>query len=125
MWGYGHYLVFGSAAAVGVGLAVAVDHAVGHSTLTDLEAAFVLTVPVTLFLLTVWVLHWRHKTPGPFRIAACPATAAVVLATSWSGEPVLLTGLAIAALVVASLLVHPGGPVEPSTGVTFEEATAP
>ena len=125
VWGYGHYLVFGSAAAVGVGLAVAADQAVGDSTLSDLEAAFVLTAPVALFLLTVWVLHWRHKTPGPFRAAACPATAAVVLATSWSGEPVLLTGLAIAALVVASLLVHPAGSVEASSDVTFEEATAP
>ena len=106
VWGYGHYFVFGSGAAVGVGLAVAVDHTVGTSRLTHLETAFVLTVPVALFLITVWMLHWRHKTPGPFRAVACPATAAVVLATSWSGEPVLLTGLVLAALVVTSMVVH-------------------
>ena len=125
VWGYGHYLVFGSAAAVGVGLAVAVDQVVGHSTLTDVQAAFVLTVPVALFLLTVWVLHWRHKAPGLFRAVACPATGAGVLATSWSGEPVLLTGLAIAALVVASLLVNRAGAFDPNAVVPFEEMTGP
>jgi asparagine N-glycosylation enzyme membrane subunit Stt3 len=89
------------------------------------EAALVLTVPVMLFLLTVWALHWRHKTPGPFRAVACPVTATVVLATSWSGEPVLLTGLAVAALVVVSLLVHRAPVVEPTPGVMYEAATVP
>jgi low temperature requirement protein LtrA len=106
VWGYGHYFVFASAAAVGVGLAVAVDQSVGHSALTDLEAAFVLTVPTALFLLTAWVLHWRYKAAGPFRVLACPVTAVLVLASSWTGEPVLLSGLVLAALVAVSLVVH-------------------
>jgi low temperature requirement protein LtrA len=106
IWGYGHYFVFASAAAVGVGLAVAVDQAVDHSALTDLEAAFVLTCSVALYLVTIWVLHWRHKAPGWFRVLACPITAAVVLAASWSSEPVLLSGLALVGLVAASL-IHP------------------
>jgi low temperature requirement protein LtrA len=112
VWGYGHYFVFASAAAVGAGLAVAVDQTTGHSTLTDLEAAFVLTVPAALYLVTVWVLHWRSKDPSVFRVIACPITAAAVLATSWTAEPVLLTGLALAALVVASLVVHSANATE-------------
>src|ERR687893_650655 len=104
VWGYGHYLIFASAAAVGVGLAVAADQAVGHSSLTDLEAALVLTVPVAVFLVTVWALHWRFKAPGPLRTIGCPLTTAAVLAASWTGEPVLLSGLALAALVAVSLL---------------------
>ena len=31
LWGYGHYVVFASAAAVGAGLAVAVEQAIGHA----------------------------------------------------------------------------------------------
>jgi low temperature requirement protein LtrA len=104
IWGYAHYFVFGSAAAVGVGLAVAVDQAAGHSTLTDLEAAFVLTTPASLYLITVWALHWRFKPPGRFRVLACPVTAAVLLAGSWTAEPVLVTGVALAGLVAASLV---------------------
>jgi low temperature requirement protein LtrA len=124
VWGYGHYFVFASAAAVGVGLAVAVDQAVGHSALSDLEAAFVLTCPVTLYLVTIWVLHWRHKAPGPFRVLACPITAVVVLATSWSGEPVLLTGLALVGLVAASL-IRPTDVSEPDDAAEAELASEP
>ena len=114
VWGYGHYVVFASTAAVGAGLAVAVDQTIGHSTLTDLQAASVLTLPVSLFLVTVWLLHWRFKPPGAFRALACPVTAAVVLAATWSGEPVLLTGLAVAALVAASLRAHPADATVPA-----------
>ena len=106
VWGYGHYFVFASAAAVGVGLAVAADQAVGESALTDREAALVLTLPVALYLLTVWVLHWRHMAPGWYRAFACPVTAAAIVATSWTVESVLLSGLALAALVVVSLVVQ-------------------
>ena len=106
LWGYGHYFVFASAAAVGVGLAVAVDQAVGESALSDREAAFVLTLPVALYLVTVWVLHWRHKDAGPFRAFACPLAAAAIVASSWTSEPVLLSGLALAALVAVSLVVR-------------------
>jgi asparagine N-glycosylation enzyme membrane subunit Stt3 len=91
---------------VGVGLAVAVDQAVGQSALTDREAAFVLTLPVALYLVTVWVLHWRDKSPGRFRAFACPVAATAIVASSWTGEPVLLSGLALAALVAVSLAVH-------------------
>jgi low temperature requirement protein LtrA len=125
VWGYGHYFVFASAAAVGIGLAVAVDQTLGHSTLTDVEAAFVLTVPVSVFLLTVWMLYWRAKRPGPFRAFACPVTVAVVLATSWTSEPVLLTGLALATLVAVSLLVHHDDTREPVTGVPATRSAGP
>ena len=48
MWGYGHYFVFAAAAAVGAGLAVAVDQATGHSDLTDSQAGLAVTVPVSV-----------------------------------------------------------------------------
>ncbi len=37
-WGYGHYFVFGAAAAMGAGLVVAVDQVTDHSELTDVQA---------------------------------------------------------------------------------------
>jgi low temperature requirement protein LtrA len=123
IWGYGHYFVFASAAAVGVGLAVAVDQAVGRSALADREAAFVLTLPVALYLVTVWVLHWRDKSPGRFRAFACPVTAAAIVAASWTGEPVLLSGLALAALVAASLVVHRADAEEEPEARVREPAT--
>jgi low temperature requirement protein LtrA len=104
VWGYGHYFVFASLAAVGVGIAVAVDQIVHHSALTDLEAGFVLTVPVAVFLIAVLALNWRFKHSGLFRLLGCPITAVAVLAASWTAEWVLLTGLILCALVAVTVV---------------------
>ncbi|MGH9139289.1 MAG: low temperature requirement protein A, partial [Acidimicrobiales bacterium] len=83
LWGYGHMVVFASAAAVGAGIAVSVDHATGRSHgLSDAGAGLVFTVPVALYVLSVWALHVRQKPPGPFRVTAAPAAAALVVAAS-------------------------------------------
>jgi len=105
-WGYGHYVVFASVAATGAGLAAAVDQVTHHSALTRLESAFAVTVPVAVYLLAVWALHASSKPPGPARTLLPPAAVLLVLAMSWTGEPVLLTGLVLMALAVASLVAH-------------------
>ena len=115
IWGYGHYLVFASAAAAGAGLAVAVDQATHHSKLTDTEAGFAITVPVTTFLVTVWILHYATKAPGPMRSYAAPVTAVLILASSFTPQPVLGTGLLLASLVAAAVVARcfEPAPVEP------------
>jgi low temperature requirement protein LtrA len=102
LWGYGHYVVFASAAAVGAGLAVAVDGVLDHSALTEVETGLAVTVPIAVYVLSVWVLHRAHKDPGWHRTWAAPVTAALVLASTWSPEPVLLSGLVLAGLVAAA-----------------------
>jgi low temperature requirement protein LtrA len=112
-WGYGHYLVFASAAAAGAGLAVAVDQATHHSELTGTQAGFALTVPVALYILAVWALHFRHKAPGPMRSYACPITAILILVSSFSAEPVLVTGLLLALLVASAVAARAFQPAAP------------
>jgi low temperature requirement protein LtrA len=58
-WGYGHYFIYAATAAVGAGLAVNVDHVVGDAAIDGRLAAASVSVPVGLFLLTVWLLHVR------------------------------------------------------------------
>jgi low temperature requirement protein LtrA len=106
LWGYGHYFVFAGAAATGAGLAVAVDQASHHSKLSDTQAGFAITIPVTLFLLAVWTLHYATKTPGPMRTYAVPTGSVLILATSFTPEPVLGTGLILAALVAAAVIAR-------------------
>jgi low temperature requirement protein LtrA len=106
VWGYSHLIVFASAAAVGAGLAGVVDHAADHSTLTDTQAALSVTVPVSVYLLSVWALHARQKQPGFMRFGAVPLTAGVVLAGSLTPEPVLVAGVVLAMLVAASVVVR-------------------
>ncbi len=103
IWAYGHYFVFGGAAAVGAGLAVNVDQATRHTSLTDVEAGLTVTVPVVVYLLTVWAIHFRYKKPGLIRDIAAPAAAVLILGTSWTSEPVFATGVILAALVILSL----------------------
>jgi low temperature requirement protein LtrA len=109
-WGYGHYVVFGSASAAGAGLAIAVDQAAGHSGLTDVQAGFALTVPVALYLLSVWIIHYRQKQSTALHRYAVPVVATLILASSFTAEPVLVSGVALAVLVaLGSALSRPAG----------------
>ncbi len=105
-WGYGHYIVFASAAAAGTGLAIAVDRAAHHSRLTEIDASLTITVPVALYLLVVWLLHIRYKPPGPLRDFAVPVAVGLILASSFTPQAVLFTGLLLAALVAANLAAN-------------------
>lgn len=107
-WGYGHFFVFGGAAAVGAGLAVNVDQATRPTALTDLEAGLTVTVPVAVYLITVWALHIKHKKPGILRDVAAPTAAILILGTSWTSEPVLATGAVFAALIIGSVVFKLG-----------------
>jgi low temperature requirement protein LtrA len=102
VWGYGHYFVFGSAAAVGAGLEINVDHATGGTHLGDIAAAAAFTVPVAVFLLAMWVLHWSPLHGGRWHQSLAPGCAAAILVATFSPLPVLVTGLLMAALVVAT-----------------------
>jgi low temperature requirement protein LtrA len=109
VWGYGHYLVFASAAAVGAGLAVNVDVAAHHAKVGELVAGAAFTVPVAVFLLTVWALQLRPHhvgasgTWGTWRAAVVPLAVLAVLGATFTPQPVLFTGLAVAAALAVSL----------------------
>ena len=104
VWGYGHYLIFASAAAVGAGLAVNVDHLTHHAAIGERASAAAFTIPVTLFLLAVWALQVRPHHLGRWHGALVPVAAALVLVSTLSPEPVLVTGLVVAAMIAVSLL---------------------
>jgi low temperature requirement protein LtrA len=104
VWGYGHYLVFASAAAVGAGLAVNVDFVNHHAAIGGRAAAAAFTIPVALFLLAVWALQVRPHHLGRWHGLLVPATAALVLASTLAPEPVLLTGLLVAAMIAVTLV---------------------
>ncbi|MFD7644118.1 low temperature requirement protein A [Kitasatospora sp. NPDC059795] len=102
-WGYGHFLIFASAAAVGAGLEVAVQHAVGATHLSDRAATAAVTVPTALFLFTVWALHSRHHKRGAAQ-PVLPVTALSVLAATLAGDAgVLIAGLLVALAVTIGI----------------------
>ncbi|MER5866840.1 low temperature requirement protein A [Kitasatospora sp. NPDC002040] len=107
LWGYGHYLVLGSAAAIGAGMEVAIEYAVGKAHIGAVAAAAAVTVPTALYLFTVWLLHARHSKRGPAQVLLLPVTAVAVLACTLFGESgVLATGLVCALAVAAGVTLH-------------------
>ncbi|TSB18242.1 low temperature requirement protein A [Streptomyces benahoarensis] len=104
VWGYGHYVVFGSAAAIGAGIEVAVEQSVGASHLTVLAASACVTVPAALFLFSVWLLHSRHQKRGRAQQLVLPLAAVAVLGCTFAGTyAVFASGLVCAAAVATGV----------------------
>ncbi|HWM37139.1 MAG TPA: low temperature requirement protein A, partial [Streptomyces sp.] len=68
-------------------------------------AAWSLTIPVAVYVLTVWTLHLRPHHTGFLHSAVFPVAALLVLAATFTGQPVLITGLVMVATVAASVIV--------------------
>ncbi|MEU9960388.1 low temperature requirement protein A [Streptomyces sp. NPDC050982] len=100
LWGYGHYVIFASAAAIGAGLEVAVEQAVGKAHISTLAASAAVTLPTALFLLTVWALHARHYKVGTAQQLVLPVTALAVALCTFLGDWAVLAAGVVAALAV-------------------------
>ncbi|MEU2830408.1 low temperature requirement protein A [Streptomyces lavendulae] len=110
-WGYGHLLIFASGAAIGAGIEVAVEHAVGKAHISQVAANAAVTVPTALFLMMVWLLHSRHFKRGPAQQLVLPVAAVAILACTWTGAyAVFYAGLvATATVAVGQTLSVRGG----------------
>lgn len=103
-WGYGHLLIFTSGAAIGAGIEVAVEHAVGKAHISQVAANAAVTIPSALFLLMVWLLHSRYFKRGVAEQLTLPLSALVILACTWAGPyAVLYAGLAATATIAIGL----------------------
>ncbi|ORT58586.1 low temperature requirement protein A [Streptomyces sp. CB03238] len=104
LWGYGHYLVFASAAAIGAGIEVAVEQTVGEAHLSATAAAAAVTLPSALFLLLVWALHSRYFKVGIAQQSVLPCAALGILLCTFAGRwGVLAAGLVAAASVAVGV----------------------
>ena len=71
-------------------------------------------MPVAVFLLAMWVLHWTPLHGGAWHQSIAPGFAAAVLLATFSPEPVLVTGLLLAAMVVATTVAARRAVARPS-----------
>ena len=102
-WGYGHYFIWGAAAAVGAGVAVAVDVATDHADVDMVVGGAAVAVPVAIYITGTWVLHDLPRPMPTWRMALSPAAAVLVLLAPLTPLPVLATGLVVAGLLVAKV----------------------
>jgi low temperature requirement protein LtrA len=106
VWGYGQYVVLGSAGAVGAGIAVNAEHAIHEADLSARGAALAVAVPVALYLLSVWALHATTPDRRAVHLAK-PIAALAVLGLGLVGAPVLAMGLVMAGLVAVVVITPP------------------
>ncbi|MGH4029749.1 low temperature requirement protein A [Actinomycetota bacterium Odt1-20B] len=101
LWGYGHYLILASAAAIGAGIEIAVEQDLGKAHISTTAASAAVTIPTAVYLLTVWLLHSRYFKVGLAQQLVLPVTAVTVLACTFAGRSaVLLAGIVSALAVV-------------------------
>jgi low temperature requirement protein LtrA len=58
-WGYGHLLVFGSAAAVGAGFAVMVDILTDHAKIGVADGLKAIAIPLAVYIFSLWLIRDR------------------------------------------------------------------
>ena len=105
-WGYGHYLIFGSAAAIGAGLEVATEQVTHHSHISDTAGALAVTGPAALYTAAVWLVHVRPFKNGAAQQLVLPVVAVLELAVTFAGHwAVPLAALAGAAGVATALVL--------------------
>lgn len=92
VWGFGHYVIFGSAAAVGAGLSARIAYYGHHAEVSDLVSSAFVTGPVAAALAALWLVNVRlHdstiRTAGPFAVAilATVAVTFVPMSELWVG----------------------------------------
>jgi low temperature requirement protein LtrA len=103
VWGFGHYVIFGAAAAVGAGLSARIAFYGHHAEVSDVVSSAFVTVPVAAALAALWVVSVRlHdasvRTAGPFALAIVAAVALTFVPMSE-----LWVGLACVALLAVEL----------------------
>lgn len=79
-WGYGHYFIFASAAAVSAGIEVALDYDTRRTGLEAARAAAALCVPVAVFVGVVWGLMVRPQASSRVNVVMPLVAAGILLA---------------------------------------------
>ncbi len=103
-WGYGHYVIFAAAAAVGAGLAIGLDVATHHAEISAVTGAMALAIPAALFVFAVWFLQERPSESNDG--IHMPFGALLLLATPWTPEPALAIGLILAVMVAVKVILR-------------------
>ena len=64
---------------------------------------------MTAYVVAVWALHLSAKPRSRLRTLAVPVTAGAIVASSATPQPVLATGILLAALVAVNTIVARAG----------------
>ena len=90
VWGYGHFLIFISGAAVGAGIAVQTEIATGQANVSALVGNVAVGLPVALYVFGLWLVRDRLLMQGAIRFVMPALAALMLLLTCLFGMEVLI-----------------------------------
>ncbi|MFL6063549.1 MAG: low temperature requirement protein A [Friedmanniella sp.] len=99
VWGFGHYAIYASAAAVGAGLAARVDHWTHHSEASELVSAAAVTVPVAVLVATIWLIQLRRQDPAVWTAVPFGVAVLLILLGTFTPVPELVAGVVTVVLL--------------------------
>jgi low temperature requirement protein LtrA len=104
-WGFGHYVIFGGAAAFGAGLAARVEYYEDHAKVSDIVSSAFVAAPVAAFLAASWFVCIRLHDASARTLV--PFTAAIVatLVLIWVPYTELWVGLVMTTLLAVELVL--------------------
>ena len=116
VWGYGHYVVFASVAAVGAGLQVVADRTHEETTFGPMAAVFAVAIHVVIYLLAAWLVSRPGRSARQVLPVLAGAVGVLVAAALVGGTSpstaVLVIGLIVAGLVASALIRNARGVAE-------------
>jgi low temperature requirement protein LtrA len=106
LWGYAHYFVFASVAALGAGLEVAVESTRRGSGVSPTTAGATVAISVAVYLVVTGAVQARLNPSGVLKTRFIIPFAAVVLVVGWNAH-VLNVGFAlpVLGLIVVGLVL--------------------
>ncbi|MCJ7592969.1 MAG: low temperature requirement protein A [Woeseiaceae bacterium] len=103
VWGYGHVLIYASGAAVGAGIAVAVEIATHHAHVAEIVGNYAIAVPVAVYTGGLWLVRDRYALNRSGRFVL-PTVAIVVLILA--AMPFAIEMIALSLLLATVLRSH-------------------
>jgi low temperature requirement protein LtrA len=104
-WGYGHYFIFASIAAVGAGLAVEIDYVLHHAEIDSITAGMMIAIPSAIYLLTLWALHYKRPPAFALRYYLIPIFSLLLMLMPFTPQPALLIGILLVLLLIIKLVL--------------------
>ncbi|QKW40620.1 low temperature requirement protein A [Actinomadura sp. NAK00032] len=109
LWGYGHYGIFASLAALGAGLEVAVEQTGHHVAASPAVICYAVAVPVSVFLVVLWLVHAlivAAPLTRPGAVAGCAAAVLLLpLAAPQLGVAAVVAGIAALCVLLTAVTI--------------------
>ena len=104
-WGFGHYVIFGGAAAFGAGLAARVEYYEDHAKVSDIVSSAFVAAPVAAFLAASWFVCIRLHDASARTLVPFTAAIAAIMVLIWVPYTELWVGLVMTLLLTVELIL--------------------